>query len=472
MGKKFFIWLLAAALMLSCLTGASRTSSGRSVVAGSRSGVVRVLSLYELYLDGDSLGMISTSVGSSFGVGKTGKETDVFVTNRHVVADYQEEWSAYDLVYYMRGANGLRAYAEQYNDSVILVDYKLTRAYLLLDDYAYSDSTGLDSSRSVPCSIIYIADEDEPDLAVLRSAEPVKGRTALPLAPAESGGVEAGDTVYALGYPYSADAATTDENNKTNYAGSVESVTITTGVVSRFVDYSSENARIIQHDAAINGGNSGGPLINEKGAVVGVNTISFNLNGINSTGVNHSGSVTSEHVMRVLDNIGVEYDIYSDFPTALVIGIVAVAVSAAVVAVVIVLIRRKKSVQGATSKSGSASAAGTSAQKTEYRIQGQRGAFAGRRFAVSGQMRIGRDSGGNDLVYPEGTSGISGRHCIVTFSGGQLTLTDLGSTYGTFLSGGRRLTPHQPVTLRLGDSFYLGSEKECFVITGKGGSLS
>jgi pSer/pThr/pTyr-binding forkhead associated (FHA) protein len=60
----------------------------------------------------------------------------------------------------------------------------------------------------------------------------------------------------------------------------------------------------------------------------------------------------------------------------------------------------------------------------------------------------------------------------VALSGGQVTLTDLGSSYGTFLAGGQKLAPNQPVTLRVGDRFYLGSEKEGFVITGKGGSLT
>ena len=93
-------------------------------------------------------------------------------------------------------------------------------------------------------------------------------------------------------------------------------------------------------------------------------------------------------------------------------------------------------------------------------------------MCINGQVRIGRDPSCNDLVYPGNTPGISGRHCVVTLSGGQVTLTDLGSSYGTFLANGRKLTPNQPVTLRVGDKFSLGSEKESFVITGKGGSLT
>lgn len=469
--KRRIISVITAIVLIFALAGTAAAASGGNAAADSRSGVARVLAVYELYLGSDSLGVTMPAVGSSFGVGKAGEETDIFVTNRHVVADSQEAWSTYELIYYLQGEAGLRSYASQYEDQTVMIDYKLTRAYLLLDDFAYSDSTGLDPSRSTPCSIIYVANEDEPDLAVLRAAEPVKGRKALPLAPAESGGVEVGDTVYALGYPYSADAATTDENRNTNYAGGVESVTVTTGVVSRFVDYTRANARIIQHDAAINGGNSGGPLINEKGAVVGVNTLSFNLNGTDSSGTNHSGSVASEQVMRVLDSIGIEYDTYSGFPTALVTGVVAAAVAAVAVVIVIVLLRRRKPAAAPAEQQQAQYVVNPPAAQ-EVRIQGQNGAFAGRRFAVNGQVRIGRDPNSNDLVYPDGTPGISGRHCVVTQYGGQVTLTDLGSSYGTFLAGGQKLVPNQAVTLRIGDRFCLGSEKESFVITGKGGGMS
>ena len=52
---------------------------------------------------------------------------------------------------------------------------------------------------------------------------------------------------------------------------------------------------------------------------------------------------------------------------------------------------------------------------------------------------------------------------------GKLYLQDLGSTYGTFLSDGRKLSPSQAVELREGDSFSLGSQRERFIVTGRGG---
>ena len=60
-------------------------------------------------------------------------------------------------------------------------------------------------------------------------------------------------------------------------------------------------------------------------------------------------------------------------------------------------------------------------------------------------------------------------HCILVWQDGQLYLQDLGSTYGTFVNGGQRLAANQAVVLNPGDKFSLGSEKECFVITRKGG---
>ena len=57
----------------------------------------------------------------------------------------------------------------------------------------------------------------------------------------------------------------------------------------------------------------------------------------------------------------------------------------------------------------------------------------------------------------------------VMVDGVTVWLKDLGSTYGTFLEGGRRLAANETVQLRIGEKFYLGSEREAFVIAPKGG---
>ena len=61
---------------------------------------------------------------------------------------------------------------------------------------------------------------------------------------------------------------------------------VTTGVVSalnREVNIDNSTAKMIQIDAAINGGNSGGALLNSKGEVVGINSAKYSSNGMSES---------------------------------------------------------------------------------------------------------------------------------------------------------------------------------------------
>ena len=80
---------------------------------------------------------------------------------------------------------------------------------------------------------------------------------------------------------------------------------------------------------------------------------------------------------------------------------------------------------------------------------------------------MGRLPDQNDIVFPADTTGVSGTHCVVRPSGSGAVLTDLGSSFGTFLADGTRLQPHQPVELQVGDSFTLGSQKQKFTLVQK-----
>ena len=90
------------------------------------------------------------------------------------------------------------------------------------------------------------------DLAVLR----ICCNTGLSSAQlVKSGSVAIGDRVYALGYPLGAN-----------------SIRVTEGIVSASEYSAVYGAYIIQTDAALNPGNSGGPLIRSDGLVAGINT--------------------------------------------------------------------------------------------------------------------------------------------------------------------------------------------------------
>jgi S1-C subfamily serine protease len=103
------------------------------------------------------------------------------------------------------------------------------------------------------------------DLAVIRIDPPAGGLTVASLGNSDQ--LQVGDTVFALGNPFGL------EN------------TFTQGIVSALgrtypSDPGTQSLRnLIQTDAAVNPGNSGGPLVNCDGQVVGINTLLANPTG-------------------------------------------------------------------------------------------------------------------------------------------------------------------------------------------------
>ena len=67
---------------------------------------------------------------------------------------------------------------------------------------------------------------------------------------------------------------------------------------------------------------------------------------------------------------------------------------------------------------------------------------------------IGRDPS-CQICLPADTKGISRRHCQLVIQGNDLILTDLGSTYGTFIHE-KQVPPNTPVKLHTGSYFCLG----------------
>lgn len=84
----------------------------------------------------------------------------------------------------------------------------------------------------------------------------------------------------------------------------------------------------------------------------------------------------------------------------------------------------------------------------------------GVRIPIQGrQILIGTSQGECQVVFRAGTPGVSRRHCSIAFDAatGDFILTDLGSSFGTFLENRQKLAQGVPTRLRPGDRFYLGS---------------
>jgi putative serine protease PepD len=132
---------------------------------------------------------------------------------------------------------------------------------ILTNDHVIKDATSItvDASGSTKTTrtATLVGEEANQDLALIR-VDP-SGLGLMPLTLASSSSVQVGDAVYAIGNPYGLEQ------------------TLTRGIVSALGREISapDGAKItgaIQTDAALNPGNSGGPLLNEQGQVIGVNS--------------------------------------------------------------------------------------------------------------------------------------------------------------------------------------------------------
>lgn len=132
-------------------------------------------------------------------------------------------------------------------DGYILTNYHVVEG-------GKSCTVALDTGRTYEA--LYVAGDEENDLAVLKV-----DLMELPFAEfGDSDLLTVGDKVYAIGNPL----------------GYELRGTLTDGIVSainRDVQVDGRTMNLIQTNAALNSGNSGGPLVNEYGQVVGINTI-------------------------------------------------------------------------------------------------------------------------------------------------------------------------------------------------------
>lgn len=455
--KKRMIALAAAALLLVGLMPAASADFDVS----TRESVVVVAT----YLDTQNYGEAGFGWGTGFFVGKQGEDPSYLVTNYHVIEDYVEFGSG-ELI------------------EVALSDTVTDNARCKVR--AYYDSNTYDEAYIVEYNASM-------DVAILRLDNPTSQRKPIALcSPTDS---MVGSTVYAVGYPGLSENMFAESTSKWG----LSDMTVTSGSVSRLLTTSGTGQRNIQIDCDIKHGNSGGPLVNADGAAIGITTWSVTNSG-NQESVNYA--VNIDEAITLLNRNGVAYETAgassqppvqedpgdksaqpdkSEEPatppaaepepaksnTLLIAGGAAAVV--VVLAAVVLLGKKKKPVPVSQPISPTGPAVPAIGAVGGLRLQCLSGNFAGRRFPIEKQVRIGRDPARNDLVYPANAPGVSGAHCVVKAEGGQLWLTDLGSSHGTYLNG-RKLAANQASPLNPGDRFWLGSENEMFQITVKGGA--
>ncbi len=143
--------------------------------------------------------------------------------------------------------------------------YIITNRHVVPADSSEVSVTLSDGTKLDDVEVVGQTSENDPlDIAILKVKD-TKGKKLVPAKLADSGKVQVGDRVVAIG----------------NALGQFQN-TVTSGIISGFgrsvragnsSGTSSENLQdLFQTDAAINEGNSGGPLLNANGEVIGINT--------------------------------------------------------------------------------------------------------------------------------------------------------------------------------------------------------
>lgn len=156
----------------------------------------------------------------------------------------------------------------------------------------YSISIWVGEDKMVDAEIVFTTSEQ--DLCVLKVTDPIDMKP-LKLSREEP---QHGGAIYVVGYPGAGDILSDTQ------AHTSDSVTITDGIISAIRSYTIEEGgqpvKLLQVNAAINSGNSGGPLFDSDGVVIGVNTYKVNAN---SQGV--FGSVAISELWTLLEKHGI-----------------------------------------------------------------------------------------------------------------------------------------------------------------------
>jgi serine protease Do len=155
-----------------------------------------------------------------------------------------------------------------------------TDGYVLTNNHVVSDATDifvtLTDGREFKAKVI--GTDERTDVALLKIE--AKDMTALPIG--DDSKIKKGQWVLAIGSPFGLDS------------------TVTAGIVSAINRDTGEYLPFIQTDVAVNPGNSGGPLLNLAGEVIGINSQIISRSG-GFMGI--SLAIPIDEVMRVVDEL-------------------------------------------------------------------------------------------------------------------------------------------------------------------------
>jgi len=352
------------------------------------------------------------------------------------------------------------------------VEYIVTNNHVVEEDLDNVYVTITDIDNGIPAEVIYT--DPVNDFAILKLSKKLTERQPIVLlSPKE---LHKSEDVYCIGFPGLSDRGSANNNLDSR----IEDMTITKGTISN-PQYDSDGTICIMSDVKLNSGNSGGPMVDEFGQAVGINTAVIGLDEVN----NMSLAVSMDYVMEVLDDENIDYMVGSadgakkssssdkDSEASYAIWIyIATRVGVVLLIVGIVFLIRKLTKKPAPVPA-SAPKTITAVNPTpdlpqppetrprKMKIICERGpeSLRGKKFSSHGVVRVGRNADSCQLVFPSGTPGVSKEHCELRLTSAGIVVKDLNSTYGTYLSNREKLAPGSSKNIGSGDIILLGSDK-------------
>lgn len=426
-GKQIAAVVLIAAGFISAVFGVFGLFNVGMDPYESRKGIVFIAAIAQ-----DNAGNMAGGTGTGWAIGKRGEPVEYIVTNGHVVE------AAY-------------TYPKMYPGEVS----GLVQVYFSAAENDF-----------VQAKVVYYSGPSEKDLAILQLPSPTDKRTALSIRPSDT--VKVGENAYALGYPGNAsinnDFSTYDEND----------ITMTKGIISKETTLTSSTYKAFQMDVSIASGNSGGPLVDEKGNVIGINVATaYDVTTGQLSDVHYA--IIADELTRILDSERIAYTLSGSGLSwaqpwfAYVFLPLGILLLAGGITLIVINSRKSRMMpENATPFAKKGFPKGSGPMRKRAVLRGVTGKYSGYSFdLIKGKVVIGRDPATCNIVFEKDTPGISGRHCQVVYSENEdcFLITDLGSSYGTYLGNGKKLTANVAEKLYAGDTFYLCDNANRFVVT-------
>lgn len=333
----------------------------------------------------------------------------------------------------------------------------------------------------VPATITWKSEAK--DLAVLSVEKNLGGQ---PVTFATRDAMDERDKVTIAGYPGAALRSERDFGR----------VSFADGIISKFTELDSANGTIrhIQITAPVNPGNSGGPLFNEFGQVVGINvqksmTAVLVVDPSAPLGLRQervplgegvAWAILSDELLVELERLHLPFTATRSRPNVfatefakqpMLFLFTAVTMGLALISIGLLLTRRGRvAIKDAVTRGrdfATKRVATPTRPRTSPVLRGISGPYSNATMPMDDKpIAIGRDANICQLVMPADATDIGRRHCTVRWDRATRTflLEDCWTTNGTFLDNGESIEPAKPKSIKPGERFYLANRHYQFEV--------